>query len=197
MRNNKSVVIVGSSGAGKTTLVNGLRTPEYTDRLIVPHRYITRPYRLGDDLIENSHLGPEVFRERVEEGAIWPFWNRTLDGGRVEQYGFEAHEDDTKLRVYSANNAFLRDQNKSVLSVLQNGLVVVAMAAQDARDSRLDERSPDMSAAERAVRLGDSGVDILDSTVQIEIIDTTNLSPEQGQRALQDVVNAVLSLSVQ
>lgn len=197
MEIGKSIVVVGSSGAGKTTLVNGLRTPEYAGKVVIPHRYITRPYRQGDDLVENSHLTSEVFQARVKTGAIWPFWNRTLDGGRVERYGFDASEDTGRVRVYSANNAFLRDQNESVASVLRNGLVIIAMAGQEARDSRLGERSPDMSSAERAIRLGDSGIDILESTVQVEIIDTTNLSPEQGQRALQDIVNTVLGLTVQ
>ena len=190
----KSIVVVGSSGTGKTTLVNGLRAPEYAETLTIPHRYITRPYRQGDDLVENSHLSPDDFDQGVRSGAIWPYWNRALDSGRVERYGFQAAADG-KLRVYSANNAFLRDTNESVLSVLQDCVVVVAMARPDARTSRLGDRSPDMSAAERAVRLADSGVDILATTVQLEIIDTTGMSPEQGQQAMQNVVQTVLATS--
>lgn len=45
-----SVVIVGSSGTGKTTLVNGLRTLAYSQNLAIPRRYITRPRREGTTL---------------------------------------------------------------------------------------------------------------------------------------------------
>lgn len=194
MKRFRSLVVVGSSGSGKTTLVNGLRTPAFEDRVVIPHRYITRPHRLGDDLVENSHVDHPTFQSRVFAGLIDPHWERLLDGGRVERYGFDATIDaDERLRVYSANNAFLRDMNPSVARTLRNGFVVVAMAAQESRNTRLGDRSPDMSDAERAVRLGDSGADMLGASVPIEIVDTTNLSPEEGQLALQAIVGTIVS----
>ena len=79
MKRAESIVVVGSSGSGKTTLVNGLRTPEYADKLVIPHRYITRPARLGDDLVENSHLDQDNFQARVNEGKINPHWKRFFE----------------------------------------------------------------------------------------------------------------------
>jgi ribose 1,5-bisphosphokinase PhnN len=197
MKNLESIIVVGSSGAGKTTLVNGVRSFGFANKVVVPRRYITRPRRTGDDLIENSHLNVDEFQNRVSEGRIWPFWSRELEAGRIESYGFRpVDEGDDRLRVYSANNAFLRDQNESVFSVLQDSLIVVAMARPEARRTRLGDRSPDMSSAERAIRLSDSGADMLESWVRVEEIETTNLTPQQGQWAFRRIVNMVLQNSI-
>lgn len=60
-----------------------------------------------------------------------------LDNGRIEQYGFEKAEDE-RLKVYSANNAFLRSNNPSVQLVLETGLVIFlhASASRDQSVSR-------------------------------------------------------------
>lgn len=188
MKSTKSIIIVGSSGSGKTTLVNGLRTDEYTDKVVVPRRYITRPERQGDDLVENIHITKEDFETKLKAGEIDPAWTRELDNGRLEQYGFVPVEaGDNRLRIYSGNNAFLRDINPSVKSILDNAQVVVCMAQPEKRTSRLGDRSPDMSESERSVRLGDSGADTLEFE-DVEIIETTNLTPEQGQKALQRII---------
>lgn len=123
MKKYDSLIIVGSSGSGKTTLVNGLRTSKFASKIVIPARYITRPARQGDDTVENRHVSREAFTAGVHDGVISPHWSRTLDGSRVEQYGFDK-VDDNRLRVYSANNAFLRDRNLSVEAVLRSGLVV-------------------------------------------------------------------------
>lgn len=191
-----SIVVVGSSGAGKTTLVNSVRGPEYSDRLVVPRRFITRPPRGGDDRTENSYLPHVFFDESVNRGAIWPHWERWFGDGRREQYGFEDPGLDLHPRVYSANNAFMRRPNESVFSVLQTSVVVAVVADEDVRAARLSERSPDMSDDERAIRLGDDGLDILQNIARLEVIDTTNASPDQGRRAFQDVVEKILGLTV-
>jgi ribose 1,5-bisphosphokinase PhnN len=189
MKKYESVVIVGSSGSGKTTLVNGLRVPHYADKLAIPARYITRPARQGDDMVENRHVSHEVFQTGVDDGTILPHWSRTLDGGRVERYGFDKVNDD-RLRVYSANNAFLRDPNPSIETVLRSGLVVHVMASEIERSNRLDERSPDMASAERQVRLADGGQDM--AHTNLEIIDTSQLTDVEGQLALQSIVEQVI-----
>ncbi|MEK7620962.1 MAG: hypothetical protein AAB395_01255 [Patescibacteria group bacterium] len=188
MKKINSIIIVGSSGSGKTTLVNGLRTKKYADKVVVPRRYITRPQRQGDDLIENIHITKEEFEQKLKAGEIDPAWTRELENGRLEQYGFVPIEPgDNRLRIYSGNNAFLRDINSSVQKILNNAQVVVCMAQPEKRTSRLGDRSPDMSESERSVRLSDSGADALEFD-NIEIIETTNLSPADGQKALQDLM---------
>lgn len=194
----RSIVVVGSSGAGKTTLVNSVRGPEYSDRLIVPRRFITRPPREGDDRSENSYLPHDIFDESVNTGTIWPHWERWFEGGRKEQYGFQEYPSlDFRRRMYSANNAFLRRPSESAFSVLQTSVVVAVVADEDVRAKRLTVRSPDMSDEERAIRLRDDGLDILQNVARLEVIDTTNASPDQGQRAFQAIVQKVLGSTAQ
>lgn len=188
MKKINSIIIVGSSGSGKTTLVNGLRTKKYADKVVVPRRYITRPQRQGDDLTENIHITKEKFEQKLKAGEIDPVWTRELENSRLEQYGFVPVElGDNRLRIYSGNNAFLRDVNPGVARVLESSQVVVCMAQPEKRTSRLSDRSPDMSESERSVRLSDSGADALEFD-NIEIIETTNLTPEQGQEVLRKLI---------
>lgn len=189
----ESLVVIGSSGSGKTTLVNGLRDERFETRVVIPERRITRPKRAGDDLVENDHTTQIDFKEGIGS-IIDPYWSRELEPERIEQYGFvPPDKNDPRLRIYSANNAFMRDRNPSVERVLLRGLVVVVTAERDTRKQRLADRSPDLSDAERAIRLDDDGGDIiLPPGLLIGSIDTTHLSPAEGQKAFQDIVSLVL-----
>jgi ribose 1,5-bisphosphokinase PhnN len=190
----ESLVVVGSSGTGKTTVVNGLRIPQYADQVVIPHRYITRPPRIDDDLTENSHLSHAAFDLNARAGIFSPHWQRILEDERVEKYGFDTvAPKNTRLRVYSANNAFLRDLNETVQSVLAKGLVVMLQAETDFREQRLGLRSPDMGETERAVRLQDNGQDISELDVDLRRIDTSGLSPEEGQLALRGIVDRLIA----
>lgn len=192
MSSLEAVVVVGSSGAGKSTLVDGLRDPAYEDGIVIPNRYITRPYRLNDNDNENTHISVGAFNEGIAQGTIVPYWMRPMSlqkGGRQEGYGFNVTADnDDRLRVYSANNAFLRHPNQSTKTVLEKAIVVVAAASLLTRSRRLAERSPDMSHEERSLRLWDDGRDILRAHEHTQVIDTTNLTPEEGQLALQAII---------
>jgi GTPase SAR1 family protein len=197
MRNFESIVIVGSSGSGKTTLVDGLRGHKYRDKLIIPRRHITRPEREGDNLAENTHTNKEEFARKVGASLIYPYWTRPLNDGRLEQYGFDAVGlDDGRLRVYSANNAFMRDKNPSVISVLEKSLVVVAMSGLESRARRLQMRSPDISEAERTVRLDDDGTDVLNIDTEAEVVNTTALTPSEGQSAMRRIVDEILASDI-
>jgi len=193
MKAIESVVIVGSSATGKSTLVDSLRKPEYDDRVVIPNRYITRPPRLNDNTSENTHISHAQFQDGVERGVIVPYWMRPMGESRRERYGFNIVADnDDRLRIYSANNAFLRHPNDSTRSVLETGLVVVVAAQTAVRDRRLNERSPDMGEAERALRLDDDGADIPDTHDRVEIINTTGMTPIQGQVAFEGLIGQIL-----
>jgi ribose 1,5-bisphosphokinase PhnN len=187
----RSVVVVGSSGCGKTTLVSGIRTPPYCDHVVVPRRLVTRRARQGEDPRENRHIDRDLFQRLAETGRLDPCWNRVLERGREERYGFESVDaTDGRLRIYSANNGFVRDPNPSVQRVLDSALVVVATTGQESRRARLAGK--DMSNHERAVRLADEPDDIVMAGRSIRVIDTSGLTPVEGQRVFQEVVDTLL-----
>ncbi len=194
MRAYESIVVVGSSGVGKTTMVNGVRGPEYAAALFIPGRYVTRPPRSDDDPRENVYVDRDYFEAGVDCGAIYPHWRRALDiGNKTECYGFEkVSDDDNRLRIYSANSAFLRAGNESVKAVLVNALPVMAFAMHEERARRLQERSPDMAAIERRIRLQDTSVDMIALPERWESIATTDLSPAESQEAFRQIVGQVL-----
>lgn len=194
LRSPESITVVGPSFVGKTTLVNGLRGEEYADRLVIPKRFISRPPRKNDSLIENIHVSPEDFRLGALQGKIRPYWMRYLEDNRRVDYGFEpVDEDDDRLPIFSANNAFLRDVNESVRPIIASGLVVVVKAEHERRTSRMQKRSPDMEASEAAIRLADIGGDFAIGDFEQRIIDTTDKSDAEGQLALREIVDDVLA----
>lgn len=73
------------------------------------------------------------------------------------------------------------------------GLVVVVKSSQESRHNRMINRSPDLSEAERAVRLADVGGDIAIGDFEQRIIDTTDKSDAEGQTALRKIVDDVLA----
>lgn len=191
----KSVFVVGSSASGKTTLVNGLRSPAYRHRVVVPRRFVTRTGRRDDDPSENLHLSHTRFQSRVDAGEIHPYWHRTLEHGRTERYGFESiDKTNHRLRVYSANNALLRDINASVREVLETAILIIVTTRHATREARLSAK--DMPEDERTVRLGDDGKDVLDAGLAARFIDTTDLTPLEGQQALRLIADEVFSVAL-
>jgi len=189
----ESLIVVGSSGTGKTTLVDGLRTPTYRSRVVVPRRFVTRLGRLDDDPNETAHLDQADFQRLVDAKTIHPYWHRTLEHGRRERYGFEMiDEADSRLRVFAANNAFLRDHNASVLEVLDTAIVVIVQARRETRNARLSAKN--MPADESDVRLDDDGGDLLDADlVDARLVDTTDLTRHEGQQALRSITDELFS----
>jgi ribose 1,5-bisphosphokinase PhnN len=177
MQKTVSLIVVGSSGNGKTTLVNGLRP--YDSQFTFPKRYITRPQRKGDDLIENKHVRPEKFDALLEAREVDIAWHRPLGKTRVERYGFEpVGKDGDKIVVYSGNNALLRDENAILpANLLKDSLVILVKAPDAVRRERMFARSPDISREEMAVRIADNGLDLVPKADLV--IDTDTLGPQQ------------------
>lgn len=184
-----SLIVVGSTCSGKTGLVRSLRDI-YGERLIIPLRYITRPQRQNDDLVENRPVPNEVFQDLLDKSLIDVWWKRAMEGNRVELYGFETVENPkNKLRIYSANNDILRDE-QAYLENIGSYKVLAIKADHKVRARRLQERSPDLSLEEVEYRLGDDGLDV--SEKADFVIDNSNISLEEMHRQALSLIDSLL-----
>ena len=127
----RAIVIVGSTCSGKTTLVQAIREAAI-DGVDVPRRYVTRPPRAGDNVLEASVLTPDT--------RCFIQWTRTL-ADHTERYAF-APPVPGMLPVYSANNAILG--NVQPAGALADALIVGVFAPDDVRAQRLRVRSPEL-----------------------------------------------------
>lgn len=73
MRNGRLIYLVGPSGAGKDSVLARLRTlSQPADRLVVAHRYITRPADAGGE--NHVALTREEFVQRRQAGCFALHW---------------------------------------------------------------------------------------------------------------------------
>jgi len=155
--NIQAIAVIGSSASGKTTLLKDVRSQfSSSEDISLSKRFITRPVRKGDDLIENQHVSLHEFEEKVISGEIEVSWKRKMEGERVEFYGFEKDRKD-KIRIYSANNDFVR----GVDEISKTILILGVYAPDELRKERLLSRSPDLTPEELGYRLGDSSQNII------------------------------------
>lgn len=146
----RSIVIVGGSGAGKTTAVDAVRVAALPG-VVVPERRVTRPSRPDDHPCEAVSRDVATFAAEVAAGVLAPAWHRTL-GTRRECYGFVAAPADA-LAVYSANlGLFAADAVLTPPTALDGALIVVVTAPPDVRAARLRARSPGLADDERRTR---------------------------------------------
>lgn len=173
-----AVVIVGPTCVGKTTLVAAVRDSELcaTGAVDVPTRFITRPPRAGDDLVENVHVTDDELAARIAAGEVELRWIRRMDGGRTIRYGF-ARPRAGALPVFSANNAILAaDAELLPAASLDHALRIAVHAPSELRAQRLRTRSPDLWAHpdEVAHRLAEP---TLDAGVHVVIDNHGELEP--------------------
>ncbi len=136
-----SVVIVGASCVGKTTLVDELRRANLPG-IEIPQRYVTRAGRSGDHPAESGPITVEQLQARAGRGELAVWWQRSLEHGRIEHYGFARSPAGT-LPIYSANNAILTGALPP--GVLDRALVIGITAPDAERRARLLGRSPDLA----------------------------------------------------
>lgn len=158
------IVIVGSTCAGKTTLVDAIRRSKpYADGVVdIPVRYITRPPRGGDSLVENVHVTDDEFEARVQAGSIVLRWLRSMGPGRTIRYGFGPPRAGA-FPVYSANNAiYAPGGDVRPVGAIAHALLVGVYAPDELRAERLRRRSPDLWSQpdEVASRLEDRAASI-------------------------------------
>lgn len=191
MNTFESIVVTGGSGTGKTTLVNGLRQPDYESRVVIPHRFMTRPVRLDDNPDYTTRISLDAFNTKLANGLLAPHWSRVFGQGHIEHYGFEPVTDDERMPVYAVTNPFLHPSFKDIL---QTSLIVSLQAFPTTRTDRIFERVEEpekLPLSELSARLLDS--EALKSHQPHVILDTTELSPEDGQATLRSIVDDVLS----
>ena len=146
MSSFESIVVVGASFTGKSTLVDSVNVPTYQDKIVVPRRYVTRPLRPYDSEHENTQVSEDEFNGMVANGTIGLHWQRVLDYGPGNRhlYGFEASdEDDERLKIYSANNSILAVKNASTENVLGTALVIMAHASPEHREENARSVMPE------------------------------------------------------
>ncbi len=144
-----SIIFVGSSLTGKTTLVDAIRKAIQLDSdlkgyISVPKRIITRPKRENDNIDENDFVSTEQFNQMVQNGDIYLHWIREMEGSRTEQYGFLVPESET-IPVFSANNAIIYNKESvQPVDVIGQSLIIAVYAPEHIRKVRLLNRSPDL-----------------------------------------------------
>jgi ribose 1,5-bisphosphokinase PhnN len=187
-----SLIIVGSTCSGKTSLVRSLRE-FYKEELIIPLRYITRPQRKNDDLVENQPVPTEVFQGLIADNKIDVWWKRPMEGDRIELYGFETVTNpENKLRIYSANNAILRDKEAHIKNV-GTYKVLAIKADHKARAKRLHKRSPDLKPEEVEYRLGDDGSDVINMADYV--IDNSEVTLEEIFQQTKEIIDSIIKRS--
>lgn len=154
-RDKINIVIAGASGAGKTTLANGLRECclARTNDLVVARRLVTRPARLGETDAESEFIDAATLRWRLGEGIARFTWRRDM-GRRAEWYAFET-PDEAPVTAFPANDAILGNLDEFQARFRGLTAVVIITCPQNERERRLQDRSPDLWAnpEELAVRL--------------------------------------------
>lgn len=144
------VLVVGPSGAGKDTLIDGARDVCSDDPTVVfPRRVVTRPPSAAED---NDAMTPEDFNQAVADGAFALWWE--AHGNR---YGIPASIDDAirngRTVVCNVSRTIIGAARQRYAHVA----VVLITAPQTVLETRLATRSraSDGSLSDRIRRSAD------------------------------------------
>jgi phosphonate metabolism protein PhnN/1,5-bisphosphokinase (PRPP-forming) len=148
------VLVVGPSGAGKDTLINGAKPILATDpRFVFPRRVVTRPVVATAE--DHDSVTPEDFALRMANGAYALSWE-----AHGLSYGLPAsiRDDIAAGRVVVMNGS--RAMVGTARAMFPGTVVVLIEATSEARARRLAGRGRE-TAAEIAARLArevDAGI---------------------------------------
>jgi hypothetical protein len=134
-----SIVLIGSTCAGKSTLANAVRAAAI-GRVDVPQRFVTRAARPDDIAAEALYVTSEQLDAAIADGSVRIHWSRTL-AGNSERYAFATP---SAMPFYSANNAICLPGNVRPEGALAHALIIGVHAPDALREQRLLQRSPSL-----------------------------------------------------
>jgi ribose 1,5-bisphosphokinase len=172
------VLVVGPSGAGKDTLIDGARTACRGDqRFVFPRRIVTRPASGFED---HDTMSVASFEQAVAEGRFAFWWS-----AHELRYGIPASiYDDIR-----ANRTVVCNVSRTIVAVVRDRCAQVAVVLVTAPPKILAAR---LAARDRgsdgdvATRLGRSTA--LRESVQADFVIKNVSRPEVGVRRLLDVI---------
>jgi ribose 1,5-bisphosphokinase len=138
------ILVVGPSGVGKDTLIDGARAACQNDqRIVFPRRVVTRPPSQSE---QNDPMSESEFRQAVSNGAFALWWE-----AHGNQYGIPSSIDDHVRRGHTVicnvsrtivRSARLRYSQAIVVLVTAPAKILQARLAARGRldDGSLDER---------------------------------------------------------
>ena len=164
-------LVVGPSGAGKDTLIEGARAAlEASGGYVFPRRAITRPAEAGGE--DHEAVTPEAFAERRAEGGFFATWHaHGLDYGLPAC--ISATLESGRHVVVNVSRAILADLARRV-----SPMAAIEIAAPpELRARRLADRARE-GEADAARRLAREGAPLPDGVAARRVLNDG--TPEEG-----------------
>lgn len=160
MKNSTIIYLIGASGAGKDTLLKNLRNNgTSTSKIIVAHRYITRPINVIDE--NYIYLSTEEFEDRKANGLFLFSWS-----SNGNNYGIGIEVLDWLNKGFSVVINGSREYLDTAMQIYQNIQPVLVEVEPSVLRKRLVERNRETpqqieSRIERAISLSTVSCDNL------------------------------------